>query len=148
MILALVFSLLIALFAVANTEPVNVNYIFGESEVSLIILILGSAFAGALVVGLFSLFHSISAALNLRQVRRENDSLEKKVKALEEDKVFLEAELNRAISVTKDSVETETAAGWETKDADPKNGGADNTGKEETGPAKEGEDHDPDEPER
>lgn len=100
LILALVFSLLIAIIALANNETVTVSYIFGRSEVSLILLILGSAFTGAIVMGLFSLFRSIRSALAFRQMRHQQDELEKRIKALEEEKIFLEAELNRSLSVT------------------------------------------------
>ncbi len=99
LILALVFSLIIAVVAVANTEPVTVNYLFGRANVSLIILILGSAFTGALVMGLISLFRSIRSALAFRQVKHEKQALQKQIKELEEEKVFLEAELNKALSV-------------------------------------------------
>lgn len=100
LILALVFSLLIAIIALANNETVTVSYIFGRSEVSLILLILGSAFTGAIVMGLFSLFRSIRSALAFRQMRHQQDELEKRIKALEEEKIFLEAELNRSLSVS------------------------------------------------
>lgn len=99
LILALIFSLLIAIVAIANNETVTVSYIFGDARVSLILLILGSAFAGALAMGLFNLFSSVRSALKFRELRQQNDSLQKQVKKLEEDKVFMKAELNRAISV-------------------------------------------------
>jgi len=106
LILALVFSLIIAIMAIANTEPVTVNYIFGQANISLIILILGSAFAGALVMGLISLFRSIRAALAFRQLRHEKETLQKQLKELEEEKIFLQAELNKALSVPGE-IETE-----------------------------------------
>ncbi len=105
LILGLIFSLIIAIVAIANTEPVTVNYIFGQARIPLIILILGSAFAGALVMGLFSLFRSIRTALTFRHSRQEKEALQKQVKALEEEKVFLEAELNKAVSVPEEPEE-------------------------------------------
>ena len=105
LILALVFSLIIAIFALANTESVTVSYIFGRAEVQLILLILGSAIVGAMVVGLFSFFRSIRSAFAFRQMRHKQETLEKKVRELEEEKVFLEAELNKAISVPDEEEE-------------------------------------------
>ncbi len=102
LILALVFSLLIAIMAVANNEVVTVSYIFGRAEVSLIVLILGSAFTGALVMGLFSLFRAIKTAFAFREARRRCDELQKEVRSLEEEKIYLEAELNRAVSSQND----------------------------------------------
>ncbi len=102
LILALVFSLIIAIVALANNEPVTVSYIFGRAEVSLILLILGSAFVGAMVMGLFALFRSIRSAFSFREMRRKNEDLQKQVKALEEEKIFLEAQLNKAVSVPEE----------------------------------------------
>lgn len=113
LIMGLVFSLIIAIMALANNESVTVSYIFGRAEVSLILLILGSAFVGALTMGLFALFRSIRTALSFREMRQKEETLQKKVKALEEEKVFLEAELNKVLSVPEeesDSTETETVA--------------------------------------
>ncbi len=111
LIIALVFSIIIALVAVANTDTVTVNYIFGRSSVSLIVLILGSAFAGALVMGMFSLFRSIKSAFAFRQARHEKEILQKKIEDLEEEKLFLQAELNKAISVPEEAVDSSRDAG-------------------------------------
>jgi uncharacterized integral membrane protein len=102
LILALIFSLLIAIIAVANNDTVTVNYIFGRSEVSLILLILGSAFSGALVMGLISLFRAIRTALSFREMRHQKDLLQKKITGLEEEKLFLEAELSKYTSKQDD----------------------------------------------
>jgi len=102
LILGFIFSLLIAIIALANNEVVAVNYIFGRIEVSLILLILGAAFAGALVTGLFSLVKSIRSALAFRESRQRQDALQKRIKKLEEERVFLEAELNKYVSVPEE----------------------------------------------
>ncbi len=118
LIMGLVFSLIIAIMALANNESVTVSYIFGRAEVSLILLILGSAFVGALTMGLFALFRSIRTAFSFREMRQKEEVLKKQVKALEEEKVFLEAELNKALSVPEeeaDSAESETVAGTESE---------------------------------
>jgi len=107
LILGLVFSLIIAIVALANTESVTVSYIFGRAEVSLILLILGSAFIGVLVMGLFSLFRSIRSAFVFRDMRQKQEALQKQVKALEEEKIFLEAELNKAVSVPEEAEEAD-----------------------------------------
>ncbi len=110
LILALVFSLIIAIVALANNEPVTVSYIFGRAEVSLILLILGSAFVGALVMGFFAIFRSIRTAISFREMRRKNEDLQKQLKALEEEKIFLEAELNKAVSVPEEETEDQKEA--------------------------------------
>ncbi len=137
LILGLVFSLIIAIVALANNEPVTVSYIFGRAEVSLILLILGSAFVGALVMGFFALFRSIRTALSFREMRQKNEALQKQVRVLEEDKIYLEAELNKEKSVPEEEEKAkennadrqektqaelqpgETAAGQAEMDEDP-----------------------------
>ncbi len=110
LILGLVFSLIIAIVAIANNENVTVSYIFGRSEVSLILLILGSAVTGALAMGLFSLFRSIRSAFAFRELRHQQDVMQKQLKTLEEEKLFLQAELNKVTSAPgSEEFETEAA---------------------------------------
>ena len=65
-VLALLFSLLIAILAAANHQLVIVNYIFGEAKLPLIVLIIGAAAAGAVVTGLIGFYRSIRTALQIR----------------------------------------------------------------------------------
>lgn len=95
LILALTFSLLIAIIALANQQPVMANYLFGQAEVSLIVLILGSAIAGAFTMGLFSLFRSIRTAFGSRGERRQREELQRMIDALQNEKNLLQAELYR-----------------------------------------------------
>ena len=105
LVLGLIFSLLIAIIALANNDIVTVSYIFGRVQVSLILLILGSAVTGALAMGLFSIFRSIRNAFAFRELRNQQVVLQEKVKELEEEKIFLLAELNRAVSVPEEEDE-------------------------------------------
>ncbi|MFD1018874.1 LapA family protein [Thalassobacillus hwangdonensis] len=52
-IFALIFALVIAIFAVINVDPVEVNYLFGTGEAPLILVILFSVLMGGLVTGAF-----------------------------------------------------------------------------------------------
>lgn len=147
LIMGLVFSLIIAIMALANNESVTVSYIFGRAEVSLILLILGSAFVGALAMGLFALFRSIRTAFTFREMRQKEEALQKKVKALEEEKVFLEAELNKALSVPDEEtglLESEP----EHKEKESQESTQPEVEKEETGTWQEEVEKSPDEPER
>ena len=96
LILALTFSLLIAIIALANQQPVMANYLFGQAEVSLIVLILGSATAGAFSMGLFSLFRSIRSAFGSRGERHHREELQHQIEALQNENSLLQAELYRA----------------------------------------------------
>ncbi|MGE5550058.1 MAG: LapA family protein [Bacteroidota bacterium] len=56
LVLGLFLALLIAVFALQNAVPVAIRLFFWEFEISLVLVILGSAFAGALAVLLAGLF--------------------------------------------------------------------------------------------
>ncbi|MUG43652.1 lipopolysaccharide assembly protein LapA domain-containing protein [Paenibacillus woosongensis] len=56
LILALVFALITALFAVINVEPVQVNLLFNSVHIPLILLILGSTLLGGIIVGSFGIY--------------------------------------------------------------------------------------------
>lgn len=53
-IAGLVFAIIIAFFAVLNIEQVPVNYLIGQSQWPLILVILGSALLGAIISMSFS----------------------------------------------------------------------------------------------
>ncbi len=67
LIFALIFALLVAIFAVANVGPVPVNYVFGVSELPLILVILGSALVGGLIVGLFGIIRQYRMQRRIKQ---------------------------------------------------------------------------------
>lgn len=67
-ILALLFALVIAVFAVINVDPVQVNFLFGSGEAPLILVILLSVLLGGLVTA------SVGAVRYFR-LKRENRSL-------------------------------------------------------------------------
>ncbi len=89
LIAALVISLLIALLALANKETVAINYLIGETKVSLIILILASACAGAVITGLLSLLRSARSALRFRELRRQLGEVKKRLFDLEQENSLL-----------------------------------------------------------
>jgi lipopolysaccharide assembly protein A len=95
LIIALLFSLLIAVVAMVNGDSVTVNYFFGQAQLTLIVLILGSACAGALTMGFFSLFRSIQTHMKFREARHNQEELQRRLEHLEEEKNKLEAELGK-----------------------------------------------------
>lgn len=56
LILALIFALITAIFAVVNVNPVDVNLFFGSVSVPLILLILGCTLLGGIIVGSFGIY--------------------------------------------------------------------------------------------
>ncbi|WP_338552980.1 lipopolysaccharide assembly protein LapA domain-containing protein [Paenibacillus sp. KS-LC4] len=55
LISALLFAFVIALFAVINVNSVQVNFMFAQAQIPLILVILASTLIGGLVIGLFGM---------------------------------------------------------------------------------------------
>ncbi|WP_077617992.1 LapA family protein [Bacillus sinesaloumensis] len=79
LILGLLFALIVAIFAVVNVDSVRVNYVFGNSDIPLILIILGSALLGGLIVGMFGILRQYKQQ---RQIKR----LEKEIATLKNEK--------------------------------------------------------------
>lgn len=75
LILMLLFAVIIAIFAVINVNPVEVNFLFGYADVPLILLILGSALFGGLAVGMFGIYRLFRTQRELKKLRLEHDKL-------------------------------------------------------------------------
>ncbi len=103
-IIALLFSILIALFAILNNEVVEINYLLGSAPVSIVIVILASAFLGALVVGVLSLVGRIKASLRFREYDSKFKKMEEKLEYLKER----EAELMGQVSEMEKTLYGET----------------------------------------
>ncbi|SEA94880.1 Uncharacterized integral membrane protein [Thalassobacillus cyri] len=76
-ILALIFALLIAVFAVINVDPVEVNYLFGTGEAPLILVILISVLMGGIVtaaLGAVRVYRLQREVKNLRSKQGNKES--------------------------------------------------------------------------
>ncbi|WP_424767943.1 LapA family protein [Paenibacillus sp. sgz302251] len=78
LISALVFALLIAVFAVINVESVRVNFLFTEASLPLILVILISTLLSGLTIGLLGMIRQF-------RLQRTIKGLEKKVAELTEE---------------------------------------------------------------
>ena len=112
--LALMFGLIIAAAAIINNEVVTVNYFFGQVNLTLFMLILGSAVAGALFMGSLSIYRGIHNYMNSQGDRGLKKELQNRVKTLEGEKKELEEDLRdqqeereKASSKAYESVENE-----------------------------------------
>lgn len=73
LILGLIFALIVAIFAVINVDPVRVNYLFGEAEWPLILVIIGSVLMGGLIVGSVGLFRLFVVQRKVKALQKENE---------------------------------------------------------------------------
>jgi uncharacterized integral membrane protein len=103
-ILGLLFGLVIAFFAVLNTETVIISYYFGRLETSVALLVLASAALGALTVGLLGFVKHIRTGFTLwdyrnklQRLSKEAEALKEEKKALSDDLSFLNAEYEQAV---------------------------------------------------
>jgi lipopolysaccharide assembly protein A len=87
LLLGIFFALIVAVFAVINVDPVTVNYLFGQAEWPLILVILGSVLMGGIIIGSVGLFR-------LYVVQR-------KVKALEKENLLLKEQAEKTYSGKK-----------------------------------------------
>lgn len=74
-ILALVFTIVIAIFAVINVDPVEVNYLFGSGEAPLILVILFSVLMGGIVTAAVGLMRMIHLQRERKSLLAENKKM-------------------------------------------------------------------------
>ena len=74
-ILALIFALIVAVFAVINVEPVEVNYLFGIGQAPLILVILISVLMGGLITAAFGTLRLLKLQRQIRVLEREKSSM-------------------------------------------------------------------------
>ena len=84
LVLALLFALLVAVFAVQNTMTVPIAFLFWKLNVSLVLVILGAASFGALCVFLVGMFKNLGVWRKQKELENKNKLLTEKVKELEE----------------------------------------------------------------
>ncbi|MBO8172622.1 MAG: DUF1049 domain-containing protein [Bacillaceae bacterium] len=69
--MGLIFALLVALFAVVNVNSVAVNFLFAEKEIPLILVIIGSALLGGLMVGSFGIVRQYRLQWRIKKLEQE-----------------------------------------------------------------------------
>lgn len=74
-ILAIVLTILIALFAVINIEPVEVNYFFWSATSPLILVILFSVLMGGIITAVAGMFKIYNMKKQINQLKKQNGTL-------------------------------------------------------------------------
>ncbi|THE11737.1 DUF1049 domain-containing protein [Bacillus timonensis] len=75
LILGLIFALIVAIFAVVNVDSVKVNYVFSYTEIPLILIILGSALLGGLIVGMFGILRQYKQQRHIKKLEKEIEQI-------------------------------------------------------------------------
>ncbi|KKB72654.1 MULTISPECIES: lipopolysaccharide assembly LapA domain-containing protein [Bacillus] len=81
LIAALIFTLVVAIFAVINVEPVKVDFLFATAEWPLILVILVSVLMGALIIGSAGAFQLMRLKRELRALRKEEQAKKSEAEA-------------------------------------------------------------------
>jgi len=84
-LLALIFALLVAIFAIQNASMVEINFLTWRfPQISLVLVILGSAAFGALVVFLLGLVKQLRMVREIRDIKNQNKKLNETIATLEQ----------------------------------------------------------------
>lgn len=79
MILAIIFVIIVAIFAIINVDPVEVNYLFGSGEAPLILVILFSVLMGGIITAAVGLLKMIHLQRERKSLQAENKQLKESV---------------------------------------------------------------------
>jgi len=79
-ILAIIFVLIVAIFAVINVDPVEVNYLFGSGEAPLILVILISVLMGGVITAAVGLVKIIRLQRERNTLVSENKQMKETLK--------------------------------------------------------------------
>ncbi len=80
-LVALLFAVLVAVFAVFNVDSVPVNFVFGTEMIPLVLIILGSALLGALISGFFAIYKSYSTGRRVKDLQKQLHLKEEEITA-------------------------------------------------------------------
>jgi putative membrane protein len=96
LVLALVFAVFVALFAVQNAGQITVNFLAWKWNTSVAVIILGAAAFGAIFGGLMAVIREIQLKLKLRGAEGRANRLETLLEEAQQEKERLETSLAEA----------------------------------------------------
>lgn len=96
LVIALIFSIIIAVFAVQNTQSVPVNFLtFQTQPVSASILVLASAAVGAILTFLFGMWRTVRSSLTIRGDKKRIEEQERTILELRQSNERIQENLRR-----------------------------------------------------
>ncbi len=98
-VIALIFAVLVAIFAIQNSAPVHVQFLFWEIQrISQVLVILGAAAIGALIVLFMGAGKQIKLIWQVRQLTQQNNQLKNEQQKLKQ-------QLNTTTTTTDQTVD-------------------------------------------
>lgn len=95
-VVALLFALAVAVFAVQNADFIVVRLFTLQFETSFVVVVLSAAVAGALIAGIIGFARQIKSSFRIRQLQAQIQKLERQVeqteRMLEQSETETEAE--------------------------------------------------------
>ena len=92
-VLTLIFAIIISAFAIFNASVVTVSFFFAKVDLSLAIVIIGSALIGALVIWFFDAFKKMRTKKLIKELNKKMTEIEKQVVQKDNYAKELEAKL-------------------------------------------------------
>lgn len=105
LVVALLFALAVAVFAVQNAESIVVQLFAAEFETSLVIVVLAAAAAGAVMAGIVGIVRQVKSSVRVRQLQSHGAKLEREAERLERQIEMLEQRLAAAEAAVADTDE-------------------------------------------
>ncbi len=109
LILALIFALLVAAFAIQNTAVVTINFLFWEGSISLVLVILGSVAAGALLFFVLGVIKQFANNRERKELLKAKERLSADLAEANRQLEAAEAKL-REVTRTKKELKADIAA--------------------------------------
>lgn len=87
LLLGVVFALIISIFAVINVDPVTVNYLFGQAECPLVLVILFSVLMGGIISASLSVFRTMGLKRQNKVLVHEIEQLKKRMPSMASEEI-------------------------------------------------------------
>ncbi|MGM7636557.1 LapA family protein [Bacillus sp. Hm123] len=87
LLLGVVFALIISIFAVINVAPVTVNYLFGQAEWPLVLVILFSVLMGGVISASLSVFRTMGLKRQNKVLIHEVEQLKERIASTTSEKM-------------------------------------------------------------
>jgi len=95
-IVALIFAVLVAIFALLNGDVVTINLLFKKFEISQALVILIAAILGAISVYMMNLVNKVKSSLKMKDLTKKLKQSEMEIAALKERIAIFEEEASVA----------------------------------------------------